>query len=109
LKLLQLQKKGSLRVDEYSLVPKLIQKEMDQYKVNNDIDKYRLIMIKNEYYAGFMEVSLARRQDMDQSAFVLKATETFNNYEDVRRGLKNCERASEQFKREVHFDYAIFL
>jgi hypothetical protein len=50
LKLLQLLKKGSMKIEEYSIVPKLIQKEMDLYSVNSDIDKFRLTMIKNEYF-----------------------------------------------------------
>jgi len=38
-------------------------------------------MIKNQYYQGYMDVSLQRRADLDKSTFILKAIETFNNYE----------------------------
>ena len=49
LKLLQLKKKVSLRVDDYALVPNLIEKEMKKHNVRSDLDNYRLIMIRNEY------------------------------------------------------------
>ena len=49
LKLLHLKKKSSLKVDDYGVVPVLIQKEMDKYAVNSDFDRFRLKMIKNEY------------------------------------------------------------
>ena len=47
LKLLHLKKKASLKVDEYSLVPSLIEKEMKKYKVSSELDMHRLTMIKN--------------------------------------------------------------
>lgn len=94
MKLLQLLKKSSLKTEEYSIVPKLIQKEMDHYGVNSSIDKFRLIMVKNEYFEGFLEVSLRKRQEMDYTSFVCKIIETFNNYEEVRKGLRSCEAAS---------------
>lgn len=54
-------------------MPRLIQKEMDQYKIHGDLDKYRLTMIKNEYFEGYMNVSLQNREKIDKDSFVLKA------------------------------------
>ena len=47
LKLLHLKKKASLKVDKYSLVPSLIEKEMKKYNVSSELDMHRLTMIKN--------------------------------------------------------------
>ena len=73
MKLLQLQKKGSLKQEEYMIVPKLIQKEMNQYKVDSDIDRHRLTMIKNQYFEGYLETCLSRRNKMDKDGYVIKA------------------------------------
>ena len=52
---------------------------------------------------------LANKKRMDVTDFVVKAIDTFNNYETVKKSLKNNEKATQSFKRQVHFDYAIFL
>jgi hypothetical protein len=47
LKLMQIVRKGSLRLEEYEIVPKLIQKEMNTYSDNSDLSNFKLTIIKN--------------------------------------------------------------
>lgn len=80
LKLMQTVKKRSLQLNDYEIVPKLIQREMDKHNFTSLHSKLQLLTIKNQYLEGYLEVCLEKRAAMELGVFVMQAYNIYRNY-----------------------------